>query len=53
VAAVLLYRILSFWGELPVGWAAWGILVWMDRRTDASSAQTPVDDRVESAELSR
>jgi uncharacterized protein (TIRG00374 family) len=26
VAAVLLYRILSFWVVLPVGWGAWGTL---------------------------
>jgi len=32
VAAVFLYRILSFWAELPVGWAAWGVLVWSGRR---------------------
>ncbi len=25
VAAVLLYRILSFWAELPIGWATWGV----------------------------
>jgi uncharacterized protein (TIRG00374 family) len=33
VAVVLLYRILSFWIELPVGWATWGALVWSDRRS--------------------
>ena len=32
VAAVLLYRILSFWAELPVGWATWGALAWLGRR---------------------
>ena len=31
VAAVLLYRIISFWGELPVGWAAWAWLTWRGR----------------------
>ncbi len=31
VAAVLLYRILSFWAELPLGWATWGVLVWWGR----------------------
>jgi len=31
VAAVLLYRILSFWVELPLGWATWGVLVWSGR----------------------
>jgi uncharacterized protein (TIRG00374 family) len=32
VAVVLLYRILSFWIELPVGWATWATLAWSDRR---------------------
>ena len=31
VAAVLLYRILSFWAELPLGWATWAVLVWWGR----------------------
>ena len=35
VAAVLLYRILSFWIELPVGWGVWAALAWSDRRDDA------------------
>lgn len=35
VAAVLLYRILSFWLELPVGWVAWVAIVWTDRRRPA------------------
>jgi uncharacterized membrane protein YbhN (UPF0104 family) len=29
---VLLYRILSFWIELPVGWGTWAVLAWSDRR---------------------
>jgi putative heme transporter len=37
VAAVLLYRIISFWTSLPVGWAAWGALIVRERR--ARSAQ--------------
>jgi uncharacterized protein (TIRG00374 family) len=32
VVAVLLYRILSFWLALPVGWGAWGWLAWTGRR---------------------
>lgn len=32
VAAVLLYRIISFWLWLPIGWAAWAILTWTARR---------------------
>ncbi len=33
IAAVLLYRILSFWIELPVGWGTWAVLAWVDRRS--------------------
>jgi len=32
IAAVLLYRILSFWVELPIGWGAWAGLAWAHRR---------------------
>ena len=32
VAAVLLYRILSFWIGLPVGWGTWAAIVVSDRR---------------------
>jgi uncharacterized protein (TIRG00374 family) len=32
VAAVLLYRVLSFWLMLPVGWGAWGVLAWAGHR---------------------
>jgi uncharacterized protein (TIRG00374 family) len=32
VAAVLLYRIMSFWAELPVGYGAWAALSWQARR---------------------
>jgi uncharacterized protein (TIRG00374 family) len=31
VAAVLLYRIVSFWGFLPVGWLSWAGLAWRGR----------------------
>jgi uncharacterized protein (TIRG00374 family) len=34
VAAVLLYRIVSFWGYLPVGWFVWGGLTLSNRRAD-------------------
>ncbi|HVC68945.1 MAG TPA: YbhN family protein [Acidimicrobiales bacterium] len=34
VAAVLLYRILSFWIELPLGWVTWAVIVLSDRRTE-------------------
>ena len=32
VAAVFLYRLISFWGELPVGWTAWALLARRRRR---------------------
>ena len=32
VAAVLLYRVLSFWLTVPIGWAAWLALQWDVRR---------------------
>ena len=32
VAAVFLYRLISFWGELPVGWIAWAWLARISRR---------------------
>ena len=37
IAAVLLYRILSFWIELPIGWGVWGGLAWAHRRAPASA----------------
>jgi len=40
VAAVLLYRVLSFWLELPIGWATWGLLAWSNRRTGVASEET-------------
>lgn len=38
VAAVLCYRIVSFWGFLPVGWASWGALALSERRADRRAA---------------
>jgi uncharacterized protein (TIRG00374 family) len=38
VAAVLLYRILSFWAYLPVGWSVWAGLTWHNRRADRRAA---------------
>jgi putative heme transporter len=32
VVAVLLYRVLSFWLALPIGWGAWAWLAWIARR---------------------
>lgn len=40
VAAVLLYRIVSFWGFLPVGWLFWAGLTWTNRRADEVAALT-------------
>jgi uncharacterized protein (TIRG00374 family) len=41
VAAVLLYRILSFWLILPVGWSAWVGLHVSARRTDMAAVGAP------------
>lgn len=38
--AVLLYRILSFWVELPIGWGAWAVFAWSGRRRRPVSAAT-------------
>ena len=45
--AVLLYRIVSFWGYLPVGWLAWAGLTWHNRRVDRAvrhSSLIPASD---------
>jgi uncharacterized protein (TIRG00374 family) len=42
VAAVLLYRIISFWGELPVGWATWGAIAWSHHRTRPVDTAAPL-----------
>lgn len=41
VAGVLLYRIISFWVLVPVGWAAVGTLVAMQRRGHAKATWVP------------
>jgi uncharacterized protein (TIRG00374 family) len=38
VAAVLLYRLMSFWALLPIGWLAWAFANWDLRRRDARQA---------------
>jgi uncharacterized protein (TIRG00374 family) len=43
VAAVLLYRIISFWGELPVGWATWGAMIWGHRGARAGAVEARID----------
>jgi hypothetical protein len=40
VAAVLLYRIVSFWGYLPVGWLVWAGLTWHNARADKLAVLT-------------
>ena len=47
VAAVFLYRLVSFWFELPVGWVTWGALAWSARRVArAVPAPVPVPEEV-------
>ena len=41
VAAVLLYRILSFWAELPIGWATFGLLAWSRRAAPVPAPALP------------
>jgi uncharacterized protein (TIRG00374 family) len=41
VAAVLLYRLISFWLLLPVGWASWGTLALAGRRRRPVLETTP------------
>ncbi len=46
VLAVLLYRILSFWLPLPIGWGTWAWLAWTGRERQrrvpaAAGAETP------------
>lgn len=38
VAAVLCYRIVSFWGYLPVGWGCWGAIALSERRAARTEA---------------
>jgi putative heme transporter len=44
VAAVLLYRIVSFWAVLPLGWGSWAALRWAGRR--GTPLPTPDVDEV-------
>lgn len=41
VASVLLYRIFSFWGTVPIGWAAWGALELRQRRDQQGGRHHP------------
>jgi len=42
VAAVLLYRLMSFWALLPVGYIGWGLVSWELRRKRPGPALTPL-----------
>lgn len=47
VLAVLLYRIISYWLAIAVGWATFGVVAWHDRRRDRVGASaTDVDGTV-------
>ncbi|MBV8979702.1 MAG: UPF0104 family protein, partial [Acidimicrobiia bacterium] len=39
VAAVVLYRLISFWGLLGVGWVAWATLAYQSRRHERREAE--------------
>ncbi|HEX4657165.1 MAG TPA: YbhN family protein [Streptosporangiaceae bacterium] len=41
VVAVLLYRVVSFWLMLPIGWGAWARLAWAGRRRSWPSPAPP------------
>lgn len=41
VAAVLLYRIISFWALVPIGWGAWGYLQLLAHRADGGGRPHP------------
>jgi hypothetical protein len=46
VSAVLLYRIISFWGFLPVGWSAWAGLGLAHRWRRDRAAAVPAESAV-------
>jgi putative heme transporter len=39
LASVLLYRAVSFWGLVPVGWSVWGYLSWQSRKSKSRRAR--------------
>jgi uncharacterized protein (TIRG00374 family) len=41
VAAVLVYRLISFWALLPVGWVSWGVCSWTLRQAPATHLAEP------------
>jgi uncharacterized protein (TIRG00374 family) len=50
VAAVLLYRLVSFWLELPIGWGTWGLMAWSSRRARAAAPEVTPGPSVAGAE---
>jgi len=46
VAAVVLYRLISFWGLLAVGWAAWAVLAYQTRRHERAEADIEIEEAV-------
>ena len=40
VAAVLVYRMISFWGMLPPGWVCWAVCSWTLRKAESASLVT-------------
>jgi len=51
VAAVILYRIISFWGFLPLGWLVWALVAMRDRRADRAAASVKVSSRHVASEV--
>jgi uncharacterized protein (TIRG00374 family) len=47
VAAVLLYRLVSFWAIIPIGWGAWGRVTWTYRRQRRQGDPHPMATRVQ------
>jgi hypothetical protein len=46
LASVVMYRIVSFWLVVPVGWGAWGYIALTEHRSDLSRARrAPADPR--------
>ena len=46
VAAVVLYRLISFWGLLAVGWVAWAFFAYEGRRREALADEPPLAPEV-------
>lgn len=49
VAAVLVYRLISFWALLPVGWTSWALVAWDARRYVPGPPWSPLPSAAESA----